>query len=101
MALRETSPYARELRFVDHTEGVTFFGPRAPAEIPEDPTAPDPRVLVTAATRLGLVAQDAYDDPSLWWVIADVNDVIDPFNLPTGEELRVPPLDRVLLEVLA
>lgn len=101
MALKETSPFARELRFVDHTRAEVFFGPRAPASLPEDMAAPDPRVLVTTATRLGLIAQDAYGDPSLWWVLADVNDVVDPFNLPVGEELRVPPLDRVLLEVLA
>lgn len=101
MALRETSPYARELRYVDHTTGETFFGPRLPASLAEIATEPDVRVLVTESTRLGHLARDRYDDPALWWVIADVNDITDPFNLPLGEEIRVPSRDRVLLEVLA
>ncbi len=99
--MRETSPYARELRYVDHTVGETFFGPRLPARIDEVPSAPDVRVVVTESTRLGALAHEHYGDAALWWVIADVNDVMDPFNLPVGEELRIPARDRVLMEVLA
>lgn len=99
--LLESSPWARELRFRDHVAGEVFFGPRAPALLAEDPTTPDPRVLVTTGTRLALLAHDAYGRADLWWVLADVNDLVDPFNLPVGEELRIPALDRVLVEILA
>lgn len=99
--LLETSPWAREPRYRDHVANEVFFGPRAPALLAEDPTAPDPRAVVTTGTRLAVLAHDAWDRADLWWVIADVNDVLDPFNLPVGAELRVPALDRVLVEVLA
>ena len=30
--------------------------------------------------RLDLLSQEAYETPFLWWVIAIVNDLIDPFD---------------------
>lgn len=36
----------------------------------------------------------------LWWVIADINDIVNPFTIKAGMLLRVPTTDRVALEVL-
>jgi len=94
------NPFAREPHYHDLVRGETFHGPRAPALLPEDARDPDVRVPATAATKLGLLAQDVYGTPHLWWVIADANDLIDPFNFPTSGELRVPSLTRVQVEIL-
>lgn len=52
--------------------------------------------------RLDLVSQRVYNIDSLWWVIAYVNDIIDPFEEATvGRRLRYPPFDVVASLVLA
>lgn len=40
--------------------------------------------------RLDLLASTYYKDPTLWWVIADTNDVDDPLDIPIGMKLRIP-----------
>jgi hypothetical protein len=37
----------------------------------------------------------------MWWVICDINDVVNPFVLPLERPMRVPTFARVALEVLA
>lgn len=92
--------WARELRYHDHTVDEVFFGPRARLSLAEDPSEPDLRVAVTEGTRLADLATEHYGTPHLWWVIADASDVVDPFALTPGEELRVPDLSRVQAEAL-
>lgn len=111
--LSELSPWARELRYLDQTAASgpeVFFGPRAPALLPE-PVTPvvaaggsaataDVRITVPAGAKLGLIAHEFYSDARLWWVIADASDIIDPFDIAAGTELRIPDLSRVQAEVL-
>lgn len=105
--LSELSPWARELRYLDQTAASgpeVFFGPRAPVLLPEPatPTAgsADVRITVPAGAKLGLIAHEFYSDARLWWVIADASDIIDPFDIAAGTELRIPDLSRVQAEVL-
>lgn len=50
--------------------------------------------------RPDLVAQKAYGDPSLWFVIYEFNNIRDPFfNLKSGMLLRIPSLERVLAAI--
>lgn len=47
--------------------------------------------------RPDLVAEKAYGDPSLWWVIYEFNDIRDPFfDLTKGMIIRLPSRERVL-----
>jgi len=51
--------------------------------------------------RLDMVALEVYGDESLWWVIADVNDIKDPFyGAVPGMILRMPPIDKVLGKIM-
>jgi hypothetical protein len=34
------------------------------------------------------------------WLVADLNDLVDPFLVPTGTRLRLPSRARVELEVM-
>lgn len=92
--------WARELRFMDHVAGEVFFGPRRRQRVPEDPGDPDLRLEATDRTKLAAVSHEFYGTPHLWWVIADASDVVDPFDVAHGTELRVPDLARVQAEVL-
>lgn len=42
--------------------------------------------------RLDMIANKYYSDPTLWWVIALANDLVDPFVIQPGTVLRIPPL---------
>ncbi len=41
------------------------------------------------------------EDPTAWWVIADISDVVDPFaELAVGAKLRVPSQHRYYFNIL-
>lgn len=40
--------------------------------------------------RLDKLAYETLGDSKFWWVIAYVNGIKDPFNIPNGTELRIP-----------
>ena len=42
--------------------------------------------------KIDLIAAltSVYDDEDLWWVIAEANDIYDPFDLPVGKVLKIP-----------
>ena len=44
------------------------------------------------------LADEFYDDQSLWWLIADVNDFLFPLDLKAGDTLLIP--DRSVLAEL-
>ena len=46
-------------------------------------------VITTEGDRLDLLAQQFYGDQSLWWFIANANN-ISTMNLPPGTSLRIP-----------
>lgn len=49
--------------------------------------------------RLDLLANDFYGTPALWWVLAIVNNMLDPLvGVPTGTAIRVPTKDRLAAE---
>lgn len=51
--------------------------------------------------KLDALAHRFYDNGELWWVIAEVNNIPDPFEpLPVGKMLRIPSRRTVLEEVL-
>jgi hypothetical protein len=49
-------------------------------------------VTVREEGRLDMIANDYYNSPKFWWVLALANDIIDPFDLKIGTRLRIPPL---------
>ena len=41
--------------------------------------------------RLDLVAEEFYNNSSLWWVIMEHNpEISDPLQIPAGKKLRIP-----------
>lgn len=49
-------------------------------------------VDVETTNRIDLISFRCYTTSKYWWVIALANYIIDPFDIPYGTALRVPPL---------
>ena len=78
--------------------GNIVFGLMQPAVVPDNTdelwTMPSAGV-----PRLDLLANDFYGTPQLWWVLAVVNDMLDPLvAVPTGTKIRVPTKQRLASE---
>lgn len=76
-------------------EGLTA---RPRSDLP--PPGPNDReVAFREGDRLDDLAARHYQDPRLWRWIAWANDLDDPFNIPPGTTLRLPPLVLPAVEV--
>ena len=49
-------------------------------------------VTLDEVGRLDIISNNFYDTPRYWWVIALANYILDPFDVPLGTSLRIPPL---------
>jgi hypothetical protein len=89
--------YARRVVYYDAPTGVSFYGPRPPVALP--PAADDTVHVWRAGDRLARIATDAWGAPQLWWLICDLNEIVDPFAIAVGARLRLPSRARVELEI--
>lgn len=49
--------------------------------------------------RLDLISNQFYGTPQLWWVIAAVNNIVDPlYGVEQGTQLRIPTRSRLSAE---
>lgn len=74
------------------------FGLMQPSIVPDDT---DEQWIVPSAgvPRLDLLANDFYGVPDLWWILASINNIIDPFvSVPEGTVIRVPTKERLSSE---
>jgi hypothetical protein len=77
---------------------IQFFGTRQRLDV--TPLPDDRFHLVVEGDRIDRLAYQYLGDPTLWWVICDFNDLFFPLDLPVGATLRIPSLERVMLELL-
>lgn len=76
-----------------------FFGPRA--RYSTDLALDDAYFTAQAEDDLARVSARAFGDARYWWVVADFNGIVNPFEVLTaGQELRVPSRRRLFMEVL-
>jgi len=77
---------------------TVVFGLMQPVVVPD---ATDELWLMPSAgvPRLDLLANDFYGTPQLWWVIASVNNMLDPLvAVPEGTPMRIPTKERLSAE---
>ena len=56
-----------------------------------DISTSDEYIVVTQQKRLDHLAQDYYNDPTLWWIIALANNLSNPtLIIPIGMQIRIP-----------
>ncbi len=79
------------------TETVVF-GLMQPSVVPDN--TDELWVMPPAGVpRLDLMANDFYGTPHLWWVLASVNNILDPLvGVPQGTGIRVPTKERLAAE---
>jgi hypothetical protein len=81
-------------RYRDITEAVTMDGIsyRNTTIYPEIPLSPkDYYVITTAGDRYDTLAQQFYQDTSLWWIIASANNSEQgSLQVDPGVQLRIP-----------
>jgi nucleoid-associated protein YgaU len=75
-----------------------FWGNRP--KVDTSPRPDDRFHTVVEGDRIELLAHKYLGDVSLWWVIADYNDLFFCQELEIGAKLRIPSLERVRMEVL-
>jgi hypothetical protein len=75
-----------------------FLGSRP--QVDTTPQPDDRFHVVMDADRIDLLAYQYLNDPTLWWVICDWNDICFPLDLPVGATLRIPSLERVMMTIL-
>ena len=76
-------------------DDVVVFGLRREVIVPD---VTDMIIEVTQAMsgRLDLLSYELYGTSDLWWVICDLNQIVDPMTeANTGAQLRVPRRDRL------
>jgi hypothetical protein len=57
------------------------------------------QVTSVNANRLDIIANMFYGTPQLWWILAAVNDLVDPMiGFVPGQFIRIPTKDRLAAE---
>ena len=77
-------------RILTTIKGKQYYATTLYQNIPLSNT--DLYVNTTVGDRYDLLANQYYDDPSLWWIISIANDLL-PQNsifIPEGTQLRIP-----------
>lgn len=62
-----------------------------------DPQPGDEYHVIIDGDTLTEISRQFYGDPQLWYIIADTNDIFNPFDdmLETGMYLRIPSIEQV------
>ncbi|HEX9981624.1 MAG TPA: hypothetical protein VGF69_00030 [Thermoanaerobaculia bacterium] len=86
----------RMLRIDDDGAGEQTIAPQAipgaETQVVEIPPTPDSTAEEEPPQRLDEVAYRFYGNAALWKSLAAFNSIIDPFNVPAGFALRLPPI---------
>jgi len=94
------SRYDYSVLYVDEKNG-DFYGTRQPLKLREHESDMFHVVTDADCRRIDLIAWKYYRDVRLWWVIAEVNNINNPLEIPAGTTLRIPSYERVQMRVIA
>lgn len=106
MSVSADSRYATTGGFVDVDTGETWLASRQPLNLPvaSDDTYVKPRAGERYEAMAYRVWNGSFGERStrLWWVICDVNNIVNPLAPPDpSKALRIPSAERLVLEVLS
>lgn len=87
------SRYMRYRRIVDDNQHTYIESPNT--EKIDDTNCKYHMVEVSEAGRLDIIANIYYNDPTLYWIIAIANNIIDPFIIFPGTILKIPQYSNV------
>ena len=93
--MHETSRYNWSVNYGN------YLGTRQPLRLRPHSSDLFHMVTDTDSKRIDLIAWKYYKDVRLWWIIAEVNNIIKPLEIPVGTTLRIPEYNRIQMKVLA
>lgn len=80
----------------DKETGEVLLSTREIKDIFETPTDTYHRIESHELNRLDLLAYKYYQNPLLWWVIAQANNIFDPFSeISVGTLIRIPSIESL------
>lgn len=89
---RYVSRYSPYRQIIDEKDGQKYHETFNNTEIKISEEDSYYTVDIRTENRLDIISSEKYGFPTYWWVIAMANDIIDPFDVPYGTILRIPPL---------
>jgi nucleoid-associated protein YgaU len=92
LELRRDNPYS--LGVIYDAGDLEYILERPPVKY--TPSIDDIYHLVVEGDNLSNLAYRYYKNSKYWWVIADANQIINPFDLDDFASLVIPDLQRVL-----
>lgn len=93
---KNTDRYKRCSVLKDLDTGEVLLSTREVKEIPEHPNDKFHRVHSNEVGRLDLIAYQYYNNALLYWVIAQANEIYNPFvKLAPGTLIRIPALETL------
>jgi len=90
--ISKTSRYAGGVLYKD--AAGDHLGPRR--EYDKSPRSDDLFHSVVDGDRFDVLAYSYLGDATLWWIIADYNDIFFPLELETNTVLRIPSYSKLL-----
>lgn len=93
---QKNSRYSLRRTTISDFQGVRMY------DYPFQPNSPqtstDKFLMITSPIRLDQIANDEYGDSKLWWVLAKINNIINPLEtLEVGSILRIPQISTLIL----
>lgn len=96
MKARRTDRYRNCDILKDKQTGDILLSTRDIEEVPYRYSDIFHTVKINEVGRLDLIAYQYYKNPLLWWVIAQANDIYDPFtDMQLGMSIRIPLLETL------
>lgn len=75
---------------------ISFLSSREIHSIPRSSNDTYHRLQSHEVNRLDLLAHQYYKNPLLWWVIAQANDIYDPYaHMEVGTLIRIPAIETL------
>lgn len=88
--------YEKTVNIKKRWDGKRYFGTRLYPNIPVDPN--DIYIVTNETDTLDNLAFKYYKNPSLWWILAQANNIgKGKMSVPSGLQLRVPYNVNVIL----
>lgn len=83
-------------KLTDKETGQSFLSTRERLDIPTNPSDRIHTVSLEDRGRLDIISFMYYRTSLLWWLIAEANNIYDPFQvIDTGTQLRIPSIDTL------
>ena len=90
-ALSDDNPY--RLGYTQVKDGQVVGLTRYKLKVVQEVIDQSEIYTVKSQDTLTRIAQVKYDNPREWWVIADYNNIIEPWDISGNDTLIIPPLE--------